>query len=77
MAEKPKYPVEWLREIPAKVFASLRPGEIRVLVSPSEAVHDIPIGLVPPELRIPNTSLWVELDQSLQIVRVWRRDRSV
>jgi len=34
----------------------------------------IPIELIPPELRMPNTRLWLKLDDQMNILRVWRRD---
>jgi hypothetical protein len=38
------------------------------------APHDVPLEKVPLELRLPNTPLWVQLDQELNVVKVWRRD---
>jgi len=29
---------------------------------------------IPFELRTPNTPLWVQLDDNMNIVRVWRRE---
>ncbi|OWK40619.1 hypothetical protein FRUB_05538 [Fimbriiglobus ruber] len=37
------------------------------------APHDVPAALVPPDLWVPNTPLWVQLDVDLRVVRVWRR----
>ena len=76
----PGYPREWLDRIPAIVFACLRPGELRILLYPGlgladgGAPRDVPAGLIPPDLRMPNTPLWAQLDGDLKIVRVWRRE---
>jgi hypothetical protein len=76
----PKYPQEWLEQIPAEVFGCLLPGELRIVILPGSgplnggALRDIPIETVPHELRMPNTRLWLQLDENLKIVRVWRRD---
>lgn len=75
-----KYPREWLDRIPAVVFACLFPGELRIIVYPGVgladggAPRDVTIDLVPPELRLPNTPLWVQFDESMNIARVWRRE---
>ena len=80
MTEKRKYPAEWFERIPAVVFASLSAGEIRIILHPGVglaqggAPRDIPVEQIPFELRIPNTPLWVQLDESMNVVRVWRRD---
>lgn len=39
------------------------------------AERNVHASLVPAELRMPNTLLWVELNDSMEIVRVWRRDQ--
>jgi hypothetical protein len=76
----PKYPREWLERVPAVVFACLLPGELRLLVHPGAGLADggaplnVPVGLVPVELRMPNTPLWLELDGQMNVLRVWRRD---
>ena len=67
-----EYPAEWLR-VPAVVFACLVDGELRILLNGS-AQRDVPIDLVPPELRLPNTKLWVQLNQSLDVESVAARD---
>jgi hypothetical protein len=71
-----KYPREWLDQVEALVFASLVRGEIRLILHPggSGALRDVPIETVPPELRMPNTKVWVRLDDSMNVVRVWRRE---
>ncbi len=77
------YPEEWLKQIPAEVFGCLIPGELRIVVFPGNghvnggAHWDISSDLVPNELRIPNTRIWVEMAKEkgvLYIVRVWRRN---
>jgi hypothetical protein len=63
------YPREWLEKVPAQVFACLRPGELKILLHPGNgfvnggAPHDVPAALVPPDLWVPNTPLWVQLDE--------------
>ena len=77
---KAKYPKEWLERVPAEVFACLLPGELRITVLPGNghvnggAPWDIPVNLIPPELRMPNTHLWLQLDDDMKILRVWRRE---
>jgi len=80
MANKLKYPREWLDRVPATVFACLLPGELRITVCPGigmldgGAPYDVQIDLVPHDLRMPNTPLWIQFDENLDIVRVWRRE---
>jgi hypothetical protein len=75
-----KYPGEWLERVPAVVFACLLPGELRIIVHPGVgladggAPRDVPVDLIPRELRVPNTPLWLKLDEQMNIVQVWRRD---
>jgi hypothetical protein len=78
-----EYPKEWISQIPAEVFGCLIPGELRIVVLPGDghvgggAHWDIPSNLVPAELRMPNTLIWVEMVKEkgvLRIVRAWRRD---
>ena len=77
---KPKFPREWLERVPAQVFACLTPGELRIIVHPGNGFVDggapwnVPVDVIPPELRIPNTRLWLQLDDEMKILRVWRRD---
>jgi hypothetical protein len=48
----------------ASVFASLLPGEIRIVVLPGDgfanggALWDVPTTMVPCDCRMPNTLLW-------------------
>lgn len=64
-------------KVPAVVFAHLFPGELRIILAPGYgmggAPRDIPIELVPSQLRIPNTRIWVQLNSNREVVRVWRR----
>ena len=75
-----KYPPEWLERVPAVVFASLTPGEIRILLHPGNelaqggAPRDVPSNMVPPQLRVPNTPLWVKLDQGMNVLAIWARN---
>lgn len=74
------YPKAWLERVPAQVFACLIPGELRITVMPGNgrvgggAPWDVAVERIPPELRMPNTPLWLELNEELEILRVWRRD---
>lgn len=75
-----KYPREWLERVPAVVFACLLPGELRIVVQPGVGLADggiawnVPVELIPRELRMPNTPLWLKLDEQMNILQVWRRD---
>jgi len=74
------YPREWLERVPAVVFASLRPGEIRIIIHPGDGMadggreRDVPFEQIPAELRMPNTPLWIHFDDQWNILRVWRRE---
>lgn len=74
-----RFPQEWLKRVPATVFASLLPGEIRITLFPSVGLadggvaRDVPTNLIPHELRMPNTKLWLELNQQMEIVQVTKR----
>jgi hypothetical protein len=81
MSDSRKYPREWTDRIPAEVFACLSPGEMRIILLPGVglanggAPRDIPMDLIPFELRLPNARLWVQLDEHIcEVIRVWRRD---
>jgi hypothetical protein len=74
-----KYPREWLDRVPAVVFACLTAGEIRIVLHPGVgladggAPRDVPTGVIPPDLRMPNTPLWVQLDDGMNVLRVCGR----
>jgi hypothetical protein len=80
MGGQGKYPREWLAQVPAIVFARLSNSEIRIILHPGSGLagggvpREVPIDKMPVDLRMPNTLLWVELDDSMEIVRIWRRD---
>jgi hypothetical protein len=81
MSDLGKYPPEWTERIPAEVFACFIPGEMRIILLPGVglanggAPRDVPMDLIPFELRVPNARVWVELDaQRREVIRVWRRD---
>jgi hypothetical protein len=75
-----RYPRKWLERVPAIVFACLRPGELRIVLCPGlgladgGAPRDVSASLVPPDLRMPNTPLWVQFDDDFNVVRIWRRE---
>jgi hypothetical protein len=68
-----------LRRVPASVFAALAPGTLRLTLFPGLGMADggipldVPVEDIPPDLRMPNTLLWLELNEHSQKVRVWRR----
>jgi hypothetical protein len=77
---KAAYSKEWLDRVPAVVFACLFPGEIRVILLPGVG-HvdggvplDVPLGIIPPELCMPNTRLWLQFHEDMSIRRIWRRE---
>ncbi len=80
MTGSAKYPREWLEQIPATVFACLVPGEFRIILCPEVglanggAPRDVPVAKIPFELRVPNMPIWVQLDDDLDILRIWRRE---
>jgi len=71
-------------KVPAEVFGCFVPGELRIILLPGVgfanggAFRDVPVEVIPFELRMPNTRLSVELDEDLsgRFVRVWRRDEN-
>ena len=73
-----KYPREWLDRVPAVVFGCLLPRELKIVVFPGVGLadggilRDVSMELVPFELRMPNTPLWLQLDDDLRIIRIWR-----
>ena len=67
------------KRVPAIVFASLRKDELRITMYPGTGHADyggpdVPMELIPPDLRMPNTPLWIEFDEGWKIRRVSRRD---
>jgi hypothetical protein len=81
MSEPRKYPREWTERIPAEVFACLIPGEMQIILGPGlglangGAPLDVPMELIPFELRVPNTPLWVQMDEDMKnVLRVWKRE---
>lgn len=60
------------RHIPAIVFACLTPGELRLLMCPEHGLADfgIPASAISPDLRTPNTRLWLEFDEHGKLVEV-------
>jgi hypothetical protein len=81
MSDSRKYPREWTERIQAEVFACLIPGEMRIILFPGVgladggAPRDVLMDLIPFELRVPNTRLWVQMDEHMrEVIRVWRRD---
>lgn len=68
------------RRIPAKVSASLLPGELTLLLHPGEGLGDgghpkvVPCDRIPLELRMPNTRLWIEVDEEWNVLGAWERD---
>jgi hypothetical protein len=66
--------------IPGEVFACLLPGELRIIVCPGVGHVDggvpwnAPLDRVPAELRMPNTRLWLHVDDAMNVLRVSRRE---
>jgi hypothetical protein len=65
---------------PARVLGYVRPNYLRVIVLPGVGMvdggiqHDLPLEIVPPDLRMPNTEFIVLLDRTTkQFVGVERR----
>ena len=67
-------PSQFRKRVPAVVFASLLPGEIRVNLLLGGPPLDLPYQEIPPDLRMPNSRLWIRLDKDWKVVRVWRRE---
>jgi hypothetical protein len=70
-----------LEQVAAVVLACLIPRELRIVLLPTVlcgiargAERDIPIDVVPFNLRMPNTPIWVKFDDELNIVRVLERN---
>lgn len=82
MPKNIRYPREWLDRIPAEVFACLKSGELRITVMPRVGFADggvpwdVSIDKIPPELRMPNTKLWIRVNENWEVQEVWPRDDS-
>jgi hypothetical protein len=80
MTAQRKYPREWLERVPAIVFGCLVSNEMRIILYPGVGLADggapcdVPMETIPFELRVPNTRLWVQLDEDMNVMRVWRRE---
>jgi hypothetical protein len=74
-----RHPDEQFDGIPAVVFASLIPGEFRIILHPGSGLADggmeyhVPVSMIPFDLRMPNTPLWVKLDNNRKVIKVWQR----
>ena len=62
-----------------RVRAPRNGGEVRIILHPGDgfvnggAPRDPPFRQIPRELRMPNTPLWVKLDDNMDVVSIWRR----
>lgn len=80
MTHDKHHPREWLDHIPAEVFACLKAGELRLIVLPQTGLADggypwnVPIDKIPFRLRMPNTKLWIRVNESMEIQEIWHRD---
>jgi hypothetical protein len=80
MPKNIRYPREWLERIPAEVFACLKAGELRITVMPRVGFvdggvpWDVPTDKVPPHLRMPNSKLWIRVNENWEIQEIWERD---
>ena len=76
-----RHSCRWRERIPARVFACLLPGELRLTLNPGAGMADggtpidVPIDSIPPDLRMPNTDLWVCFDEEWHVQEVRRRER--
>lgn len=81
-ADDPPDPTSAPHLIPAHVFACLIPGELRIALFPQDGYGyitewNIPIELVPSELRTPNTKLWIRVahkERGFEILDIFRRE---
>ena len=61
---------ETILKAPAKVLGCLHPGYLRVIVLPGHGMadggtpHDVPLDLVPLDLRLPNSEFILVLDRA-------------
>ncbi len=80
MSTSGKHPAEWRQRVPAEVFGCLLHGELRIVLWPGLGIAnggahwDVPVDQIPLDLRLPNTRLWLQLDEDLRITRVWPRE---
>jgi hypothetical protein len=66
------------QKVPAVIFGCLLPGELQVILEPGVSMaagplRSIPASVAPPELRMPNTLLWIEFNERWDPVAVWAR----
>ena len=73
--------LDTILKAPAKVLGLLRPGYLKVIVLSGYGMadggihHDIPLEIVPPDLRLPNSEFTLLLDRSVgRFVGVERRN---
>jgi hypothetical protein len=73
-------------KVAAIVFGCLRAGELQLIVLPGVGHANggipftVPVEVVPFELRMPNTQLWIKVERNsigcLDIVHVWKREQN-
>jgi hypothetical protein len=73
-----KYPPEAYR-VPGEVFGCVRAGELRINLLPGLGIagaeqRDVPADAVPIHLRLPNTKLWVQFNESFEVIEIQSRD---
>jgi hypothetical protein len=79
MTDDSRYPRPVLDRVQAVVFGCLIPGELRVILNPGVGLADggspadVPVEAIPPDLRVPNTPIWIRFDEDWKVLRVWRR----
>jgi hypothetical protein len=69
---------EDFERVPAVVLGCLLRGELRIVVLPGlggGAHFNVPLELIPFDLRMPNTPLWIKFDHQFNINKVVRRDQ--
>lgn len=68
--------------VPAIVFACLKAAELRIIAHPGVGLADggipvdVPVGMIPADLRLPNTRLWIHFDANFNLLHVWRREEN-
>ena len=66
--------------VPAMVFACLIDHEFKIVLFPGYGMANggisahVDTKLIPFELRMPNTPIWVKLDCDKNIIKVWKRE---